>query len=168
MKRSAAHHHRRRIGLFAAFVGASVLLAACKDDGRPSTTTTSTSPTTETTTATTATSTTASADPNAEVVARYQTFWRVRFEANQPPVNPADPRLAEYASGSQLENVVKETTQRRDQGLALRRAEPSSTTRRIRNVKVDGDTATFQDCATDSDVVYRVATGEVVNDGVGT
>lgn len=166
-----ATDHRRWIGSLVAILGIGVLLAACKDDGKPATTTSSsTTETTGTTTTadTTTTSVTTPADPGAEAVARYETFWQVRFEANQAPVNPGDPRLADYASGPQLENVVQETTQRRDQGLALRRAEPSSTIRRIRNVKVDGDTATFQDCATDSDVVYRVATGEVVNDGVGT
>ena len=114
------------------------------------------------------TGTTAATDPVAVIVERYQAFWQVRFEANRDPVNPGDPRFAQYATGAQLENVTKETTQRRDQGLALRRPEPSITKRRVRDVKVSGDSATLRDCATNDGVVYRVSTGEVVDDSVAT
>ena len=104
----------------------------------------------------------------ADIVGRYKQFWEVRFEANQPPVNPSDPRLSEFATGQQLDNVLLETRQRRDQGLALRRPEPSVYERRVKLTRVDGDSAELQDCATNDGIVYRVATGEVVDDSVVT
>src|SRR5436189_240114 len=74
-------------------------------------------------------------DPAVEIVARYTQFWEVRFEANRDPVNPADPRLAQFATGAQLDNVLAETRQRRDQGLAVRRPEPSASTNRVKVVE---------------------------------
>ena len=62
-----------------------------------------------------------------------------------------------------------ETTQRSDQGLALRpAAEQVAEQHRVKVVSVEGDTTILQDCATDDDVVYRVSNGEVVNDRVTT
>jgi hypothetical protein len=107
-------------------------------------------------------------DPAAEVVARYRQFWDVRFDANRDPVNPADPRFAQLAVDPQLANVVTETRQRREQGLALRRPDPSVTQRRVKVVEMTTDTATLQDCATNDGIVYRVATGQVLDDSVVT
>ena len=101
-----------------------LLLAACGDDSSPTV-----APTSSSTAVTTAASTTpTTADPAAEIVARYTQFWEARFEANRDPVNPADPRLAQLATGAQLDNVLAETRQRRDQGLAVRRPDPSAST----------------------------------------
>ncbi len=136
--------------------------AGCSNDGEalPGTTTT-TRPTTTTTTEPEQTA-------EEEAVERYLAFWDARFEANTEPVNPDDPALRQYADEGQLAQAVLETTQRRDQGLALRAADDPVAEHRVKVVRVDGKTATLQDCVTDDDVVYRVATGEVVNDRVGT
>lgn len=112
--------------------------------------------------------TSTSADPAAEVVARYREFWDVRFEANRNPVDPNDPRLEQLATGKQLETVLTETRQRLDQGLAVRRPEPSESRNRVKVIEVTGDTATLQDCATNDGIIYRVATGQVLDDSVVT
>lgn len=143
---------------------ALVLLIGCSGD-KPTAVTTPTSPTRVPPPTTSAP---AEAQPEAEIAARYRQFWEVRFEANRDPVNSADPRFAQYAVGKQLDNVITETRQRRDQGLAIRRPNPSVYQRRVRIVKVEDDTATLQDCVTNDGVVYRVATGEVVDDSVQT
>ena len=137
-----------------------VLAGACSDDGEPIAEPTTTS----------RPSTTTSTEPAAEdeVVDRYLAFWEARREANTAPVNPDHPALPEYAAEAQLDQVVLETTQRRDQGLALRAAADPVGEHRVDVVELDADTATLQDCATDDDVVYRVATGEVVDDAVAT
>lgn len=103
-----------------------------------------------------------------EIAARYRAFWEARFEANQAPPNPDHPGLREYATGAQLENVIAETTRNRDQGLAFRRAEDSVGTTRVRIGEVQGDEATVRECVVDDGVVYRIATGEVVDDAVST
>jgi hypothetical protein len=145
---------------------ALLTLVACRDDDEPITASTTTTEPTSTTSGPATTSTTL--DPQADVVARYRMFWQVRFEANREPVNPDDPRFAEYATGQQLANVVKETRERRDNGLAIRRPEPSITERRVKVTQIDGDTATLQDCSTNDGIVYRVAGGEVVDNAVVT
>lgn len=116
----------------------------------------------------TSSTTTAPDDVEALVTARYLEFWDARFEANTEPVDPDSARLRDLATGDQLTNVVAETQQRKDSGLALRAADDPVKERRVRLVDVQGDTATIQDCATNDDVVYRVATGEVVDDSVVT
>lgn len=102
------------------------------------------------------------------ILDRYLAFWEARFDANTEPVNPDDGRLADLATGAQLDNVREETRQRAEDGLAFRRPPDSITERRPRIVSVDGDTATIQDCAINDSIVYRVATGEVVDDTVAT
>ena len=155
-----------RRGRVALAVIALTVLVACRGGNDPITAPTTTSSPTSTTSEPTTTSTTL--DPQADVVARYRMFWQVRFEANREPVNPDDPRFAEYATGQQLANVVKETRERRDNGLAIRRPEPSITERRVKVTQIDGDTATLQDCSTNDGIVYRVAGGEVVDNAVAT
>lgn len=154
-------------------------LAGCSDAGdeanASSSSTTSSSTTSTTTTTTTEQTTSSSTSPEddaaaleAEITDRYLAFWEARFDANTEPVNPNDPRLAELATGAQLDNVVEETKQRADAGLALRRPEDSLTERRPRVVELDGDEATIQDCAINDSIVYRVDTGEVIDDSVVT
>ncbi|MGH9030537.1 MAG: hypothetical protein ACRDZV_00280 [Acidimicrobiia bacterium] len=153
---------------------ATLLLApACSgddDDGAIPTTST-TRRTTSTTTVTASTSTTSTGAANSveqEITARYTAFWDVRFKANQNPVNPSHPGLREYATGPQLDNVLAETTRNRDQGVAFRRPEQSVYERRVRVVRVDGEMASLQDCVTNDGIVYRVSTGEVIDDSVNT
>ena len=145
---------------------ALLALVACRDGDDPISASTSTTsgPTSTTEPATTTTT----LDPQADVIARYRMFWQVRFEANREPVNPDDPRFAEYATGQQLVNVVKETRERRDNGLAIRRPEASVADLRVNVLEIDGDTARLQDCTVDDGVVYRVDGGDVVDNQVVT
>jgi len=154
-----------------------LLLGACSGDdddrglGTTTTTTTSSTTTSEPTTSTSSTtpeSTDPTSDEEAQILDRYLAFWEARFEANTDPVNPDDERLADLATGAQLDNVREETRKRADAGLALRRPEDSITERRPRIVKIDGDVATIQDCAINDGIVYRVSTGEVIDDSVAT
>ena len=176
------HHHRtpssptRRAVL--ALATLCLVLGSCSgddDDAIPDATSTSSS------TSSSSSSTTSSSEPDntsstttepdeveALVTARYLEFWDARFEANTDPVDPDSAILRDLATGDQLANVVAETQQRKDAGLALRAADDPVKERRIRLVDVQGDTATIQDCATNDDVVYRVATGEVLDDSVVT
>lgn len=146
------------------------VLSACGDDPQSSTapTPTSTASTTITPPSSTNLTTSTTVDPAGEVVARYKQFWEVRFEVSRNPVNPNDPRLAQFATGKQLDNVVTETRQRLDQGLAVRRPEPSASKNRVKVIEIASDTARLQDCATNDGIVYRVATGQVLDDGVVT
>jgi len=152
---------------------ALLLLTACNGGSKPTTvaaptSTASTSSTVAAAPSSTASPTTTTVDQATEIVARYKQFWDVRFEVNRSPVNPADPRLAQLATGKQLDNVVTETRQRLDQGLAIRRPEPSASKNRVKVVEVASDSARLQDCATNDGIVYRVATGQVLDDGVVT
>lgn len=172
------HHHRtasspiRRAALVVAV--ACLVVGSCSgddDDAIPdpsSSSTTSSSSTSTTEPDETSSTTTAPDDVQALVTARYLEFWDARFEANTEPVDPDSARLRDLATGDQLTNVVAETQQRKDSGLALRAADDPVKERRVRLVDVQGDTATIQDCATNDDVVYRVATGEVLDDSVVT
>ena len=159
----------RRIGLLRApstalLIALALAVAGCgSDDGDASLPTTTTE---RRSTAATSTSTTENA---AEVVVdRYLAFWEARLEANQAPPNPDHPALAEYATGRQLDNVVEETRQRRDEGLAIRRPENSASKRDVRVVSDGPEEVTLQDCSVNDGIIYRVNSGEVVNDDVVT
>lgn len=167
---------RRRVGprRFYGALGLVVLAsgsAGCnsRDQQIPETPriTTSTSSSAATSAPTSTSSSVASSDESS-VVDRYVAFWEARFDANTAPVDPDDPQLREYATGSQLEQVVDETTARRDDGLALRRPADSVSRRRVTVVSNDGRTASVQDCSVNDGIVYRVVTGEVVDDSVAT
>ncbi len=153
-------------------VGAAV--PACTGDGNDEIVTPDSTSTTSVSLSTTATSTDTTASTadlpelQREIVGRYEEFWTVRFRANEAPVNPDAPTLAEYATGAQLDNVRGETQQRLDDGLALRAPDESVTDHRVRVVSVTGDSAQLQDCFVNDGVVYRVATGEVVDDAIVT
>ena len=144
-----------------------LILAACSNDepdpvaGASSTTAAAVPTSAPVTTPTTQ-------DAATEIVARYNQFWEVRFEANRHPVNPSDPRLGQYATGQQLDNLLTETRQRREQGLAIRRPDQSVAQRRVKVVDVVAESATLQECSVNDGVVYRVATGQVVDDSVVT
>jgi len=174
------HHHRttnspmRRAAIVLA--AACLVVGSCSgdDDVIPDSSTSSSTSSTSTSTSQTSepdgtsSTTTAPDDVQALVTARYLEFWEARFEANTEPVDPGSARLRDLATGDQLTNVVAETQQRKDSGLGLRAADDPVKERRVRLVDVQGDTATIQDCATNDDVVYRVETGEVLDDSVVT
>ena len=176
------HHHRTTSGPMrraAIVLAACLVLGSCSGDdddaipdsssSTPSSTSSSSSSVTSASQPDDTSSTTSTPDGvEALVTARYIEFWDARFEANTEPVDPDSARLRDLATGDQLTNVVAETQQRKDSGLALRAAEDPVKERRVRLVDVQGDTASIQDCATNDDVVYRVATGEVLDDSVVT
>jgi hypothetical protein len=109
------------------------------------------------------------ADPlHQEIIDRYIGYWNARFAANSGTPNPADPALAEYATGAQLDAVIAETQDNLDQGLAFRPAAEPHNNRRVNVVSVDGDLAVVQECYVADGIVYRRATGHVVNDDVAT
>lgn len=99
---------------------------------------------------------------------RYQQFWEARAAANADPPNPDDPKLRDLATGSQLLNVIAETSRRREDGLAVRPASPSKGEHRVEVRALSGDTAELNDCSINDSVVYRPSTGEVVDDSVVT
>ena len=168
--------------------GVSLAAVACGgDDGSEaaSTTTRADSRTTTSTRRSSTTSTSAATQPTAtpttstsgtvganaaeqEVIDRYVAYWDARTAANTGVPNPADPALAEFATGEQLQAVVAETQTNLDEGLAFRPAEQPADFQQVRVVSIDGDTAVVQDCRVDDEVVYRRDTGEVVNDAVAT
>lgn len=159
---------------------ALVLVAAsCSDDDSAIPSTTSQPERSSTSSATTSTTSGNSATSSAtsspatdsvedEIIARYIGFWEARFAANRGTPDPDDPALREFATGEQLETVIVETRQRRDDGLALRAAEPSRMDHTVAVVSSTADRAELQDCFVNDGVVYRVATGEVVDDAVVT
>lgn len=154
----------------------ALFAASCSDDDSATPSTSSEperSSTTSTTTTNDATSTTTTSSPATdsvedEIIARYIGFWEARFAANTGTPNPDDAALREFATGEQLETVIDETRQRRDDGLSLRTAEPSRTDHTVAVVSSTADRAELQDCFVNDGVVYRLATGEVVDDSVVT
>jgi hypothetical protein len=103
-----------------------------------------------------------------EVVDRYLGYWEARFDANAGVPNPDDPRLAEFATGRQLDQVRTETRANLDQGLALRAAADPANLQRVTVASLNGDRAVVQECAVSDDVVFRRDTGQIVNDSVVT
>lgn len=164
----------------AVVVVAALLLAACSGSGDEITEPGSTASTargteatasTSTTSTSTTTSTTArdgSQPDGQELVDRYVGFWHARLVANEAPPNPDDPALAEFATGPQLDNVMTETRQRLDDGLALRSADPSRTSHDVTVINQTADRAELQDCFVNDGIVYRPDTGEVIDDSVVT
>ena len=141
------HHHRtasspiRRAALVVAV--ACLVVGSCSDDDDdaipdPSSSSTTLSSSTSTSSTTepdeASSTTTAPDDVQALVTARYLEFWDARFEANTEPVDPDSARLRDLATGDQLTNVVAETQQRKDSGLALRAADAPVKERRVRLV----------------------------------
>jgi hypothetical protein len=167
---------RSRWALMAA---AALFVSACSGgsneiaEPRPST---NSGPTTEATTTSTSSSTSTSPTSDTddapaedqEVIDRYLGFWDARFGANEEPPDPEDPALADFATGRQLENVIDETRRRLEDGLALRAAEPSRTSHDVAVITKNADRVELQDCFVNDGIVYRPATGEVVDDSVVT
>ena len=82
-------------------------------------------------------------------------------------MNPDDPALRRFATGSQLDNVLAETAKRKADGLAFRRASPSAGRRDVKVVDIKDEAASSRMSVNDG-VIYKVATGEVVDSAVVT
>lgn len=149
-----------------ACAAAIVLSAACGRDNRDDAV--AEAPTTTERRSTASSTTPSDADLEKLLIDRYLAFWESRQLANQAPPNPDHPSLSEYATGAQLENVISETSRRRDDGLAIRTPDNSLSRHEVRVVESSDAEATLQDCSVNDGVIYRVATGEVVNDDVVT
>ena len=162
-------------GLVFAVVVAGLMLAGCGDDRNdeivapPPSSSEQQAATTETAPGEATTSSNGQ-EPTVEeeVIARYQAFWEARFEANRAPVNPDHPGLQEYATGAQLDQVLEETRQNLESGTAFDHPEEPIARRVVRVVEINGNEAVLQDCAVNDDIVYRVATGDVLDDDVVT
>jgi hypothetical protein len=167
---------QRARGAATLLVAFALALTGCSDDGEDaapeSTTATARRSTVESSSTTATPGSTGTSQPSGsveeQIASRYVAFWEARFAANQNPPNPDDPRLAEYASGEQLQNVVSETRARRDDGLALRAPDPSVTSHNVQVISVEGESAELQDCFVNDGVLYNAATGEIVDDSVVT
>ena len=178
----AQRHARGGVIALAALLGVAMLGCSGDDRATPSTstiegrrlsTTTETTAPTATTESTTNTTATSGSTPpgqstEEEVVARYITYWNVRFAANSGTPNPDDPALRDLATGAQLEAVIAETHSNLENGLAFRPAANPSDIQRIDVVELDGDHAVVQECVVTDGVIYRRATGEVVDAEVYT
>ena len=156
-------------------VATALLIAACSGGGDEISEPASTTSRAPTTASTVTTSTTTSSSPpdgsqsdDQELVDRYVGFWDARLAANEAPPDPDDPALAEFATGPQLDNVMAETRQRLDDGLALRSADPSRTSHDVTVISQTADRAELQDCFVNDGIVYRPDTGEVIDDSVVT
>jgi hypothetical protein len=165
----------RRNAVVAAAISV-LLVAGCSSSGDDDNTTTTIRESSSTTTPSSTSSTTSSSssttiapeDDEQAIVDQYLGFWEARFEANSEPVNPDLPALADFATGAQLDNVIAETQRRKDSGLAVRLPDDSVGERRVKVASVEGDEALLLDCATNDTVLYRVDTGEVIDDSVAT
>lgn len=96
-------------------------------------------------------------------------YFDVRLDANGPPQpNPDDPRLAEVATGAELDKLVANTAARLDAGEAIRSGDNKLADVRVGFVEVVEDTATLSACSVDDEVVFKVETGAVLDDAVVT
>jgi len=156
----------------AAMLGALALVACSGSGGEQSTDTSTTTTEPTTTSSTSGTSTTTTADPGTspedQATSAYLRFWDVRLDANGDPPDPDHPGFATVATGEQLDNVIAETRDRLEQGLALRSPEPSVASHEVRVVRIDASTAELQDCFVNDGIVFRTSTGEIVDDSVVT
>lgn len=175
-KRRSDGLRTRRSAVVAAAISV-LLVAGCSSSGDTddatttvpeSSSTTPSSSTSSTTSSSSSTTTSAPEDDEQAIVDQYLGFWDARFEANSEPVNPDLPALADFATGAQLDNVIAETQRRKDSGLAVRLPDNSVGERRVKVASVEGEEALLLDCATNDTVLYRVDTGEVIDDSVAT
>jgi hypothetical protein len=78
------------------------------------------------------------------------------------------PSLERTATGDLLTTIRRTLALKDEGGLRTRRAEPSKARATVYWTSVKGDAAHLAACVVDDSVVYRLATGEVVNDSVVT
>jgi len=156
-------HHRRWRAMRRPIVVLTVVAAASACAGH-------TSPTAAHATVGPATSVTApptTADPKSEVLAAYQRFWQVWLEANDPP-NPNDPRLAEVATGGELQTIRLSIGNAAFNGTYTRLPPHSRYSHRPSVVTLSRRDALVMDCEIDDSRIIERSTGRVLNDDVVT
>ena len=94
--------------------------------------------------------------------------FAARRNANLGTPNPQSAQFAVVASGTALESLIAETTRRRDDGLAIRPAAASRAAVHVGFVESIAGSVSLSACTIDDGVIYRVATDEIVKDGVVT
>ncbi len=103
------------------------------------------------------------------VAERIRGYFDAREAANAAPSpNPDDPRLAEFATGTELASVIEETTAKRDAGRAIRPGEGGLAEVRVGSVVFEEATGTAAVCSIDDGVVFEVASGDVIDNSVLT
>jgi hypothetical protein len=104
------------------------------------------------------TSTTLDAEAAAEEEVRqaYRDFLAMTFRNAEAP-DPADPAIAEHATGDVRANLERAAARDRDRGIVIRGGPEDRQT--ILTVSVDGETATLSVCYVDQSGVYDAATG---------
>lgn len=83
------------------------------------------------------------------------------YEAANPP-DPHHPALEATHTGDVLASVKESLRELNEQGLALRRGDSSTTNPLV--LTLTDKAAIVEDCATDADIQFDRATGEVVDD----
>jgi hypothetical protein len=108
-------------------------------------------------------------DPvEAEAVAAYQAYWSAVDAASMDPQAAALEELAQFMTGEALESVQRSALALRTAGRAFRRPPDSIVEHRVSLVELTGDRAVVRDCYTDDGWLEVLATGERVDEGVGT
>jgi hypothetical protein len=125
-----------------------VLGGACSGGGHGTTTPTTLSRSTTTSTGSTVTT------AEREVLDAYRGFWDA-YLAAADPMEPLSPRLAEHATGTELETVRGAFVARRSGGEVIRGGFDLAP----RVVSVVGDAATVRDCYLDNTGIYDATTG---------
>ena len=137
-------------------VAVALLLAAAACSGSSSGKDKEASPTTQPEQSVTTVTTAATPTVETEVLAAYRAFWDA-YLAAADPMNPEDPRLAERATGGELETVQKAFLARRSAGEVIRGTLDLAP--RVASVNPDRTAATVTDCYADHTGVYDSATG---------
>jgi hypothetical protein len=98
----------------------------------------------------------------------YLGYWSTWDEASSNPINVDHPGLERYYTGAAFDQTRASLSKMVSEGTAGRPAENSKASHTIRFINLYNDTAFVEDCLVDDGVIYRVASGEIVNDVVKT
>ncbi len=131
------------------------------DDASPASTTEASEPA-DTTVAETTTTT---LSPEAEVEAAVADYYAMVVLLVQAP-DPADPEIAQRATGTNLDRLASNLTQYATLGHVVQRGPNMGQT--LIGAEVSGDRATVDVCSVDDSVLIEAATGRVINDDVVT
>lgn len=99
----------------------------------------------------------------AAVIAAYLAEIDAFLDAADPP-DPDDRRLAEVATGPQLEGARNLLIQLQRDGIAIRPGTDSTHTPKV--TRLTTTAAVVEDCVTDADIKVDAITGEIVDDSV--